>query len=57
MFAFVDETGNTGSNIFDEAQPDFFTGALITKSNFDALHKKTLRAICRKHDIKSDSDQ
>lgn len=53
LFAFVDETGNTGSNIFDEAQPDFFTGALITKSDFDVLHKKTLRAICRKHGIEA----
>lgn len=53
LFAFVDETGNTGSNIFDEAQPDFFTGALITKSNFDVLHKKSLSALCRKHGIAS----
>ena len=53
LFAFVDETGNTGSNIFDEAQPDFFTGALITKSNFDVLQKNTLRTICRKHGIGS----
>lgn len=53
MFAFVDETGNTGGNIFDEAQPDFFTGALITKSNFDVLHKNTLYLLCRKHGIKT----
>ena len=33
MFAYVDETGNTGKNIFDLDQPDFFTGALITKTN------------------------
>lgn len=51
MFAFVDETGNTGSNIFDAAQPDFFTGALIAKSNFDVLHKKSLSALCRKHGV------
>lgn len=53
MFAFVDETGNTGSNIFDEAQPDFFTGALITKTNFDVLYARELQAICRRHDIGS----
>jgi len=53
LFAFVDETGNTGSNIFDEVQPDFFTGALITKSNFDVLHRNTLCAICRRHGIES----
>ena len=32
LFAFVDETGNTGHNLFDEAQPNFFTAALITKA-------------------------
>ncbi|MEM9013295.1 MAG: DUF3800 domain-containing protein [Pseudomonadota bacterium] len=45
MFAYVDETGNTGKNIFDSDQPDFFTGALITKTNFDVLHGKTLQSI------------
>ena len=53
LFAFVDETGNTGSNIFDEAQPDFFTGALVTKSNFDVLHANTLRALCHRRGIQS----
>ncbi|WP_282092824.1 hypothetical protein [Epibacterium ulvae] len=45
MFAYVDETGNTGKNIFDSAQPDFFTGALITKTDFDVLHGKRLHSI------------
>lgn len=53
MFAFVDESGNTGSNLFDEAQPDFFTGAFITKADFDAHHSETLRSLCRKHDIEA----
>ncbi len=35
LFAFVDETGNTGHNIFDEIQPDFYTAALISRGNFD----------------------
>lgn len=39
MFAFVDETGNTGANLLDERQPDFFTAALITKSNFDMVYQ------------------
>jgi hypothetical protein len=53
MFAFVDETGNTGANIFDEAQPDFFTGALVTKANFDLVHRSNVRAICARHGIQS----
>ncbi|SDF92147.1 DUF3800 domain-containing protein [Alloyangia pacifica] len=45
MFAYVDETGNTGKNIFDPDQPEFFTAALITKTNFDVLHGRTLQSI------------
>ncbi|MDQ0563202.1 hypothetical protein QO004_005011 [Rhizobium mesoamericanum] len=45
LFAFVDETGNTGHNIFDEKQPDFFTAALITRGNFDALYGTRVAAI------------
>lgn len=41
MFAYVDETGNTGKNIFDLDQPDFFTGALITKTNRRATWQTT----------------
>lgn len=51
MFAVVDETGNTGSNLFDEAQPDFFSGALVTKANFDILRGLALRRICQQNNI------
>ncbi len=53
LFAFVDETGNTGANIFDEAQPDFFSGALITRCNFDLVHAARLRTICKRNGIES----
>jgi hypothetical protein len=46
VFAYVDETGNTGANIFDEDQPDFFTGALVTKSNFDLVYGRDVAALC-----------
>ncbi len=49
MYAFVDETGNTGKNVFDSKQPDFFTGAFVTNSNFDILHANTLRDICQRN--------
>jgi hypothetical protein len=45
LFAYVDETGNTGHNIFDEVQPDFFTGALITRGDFDVAFGKRTRDI------------
>jgi hypothetical protein len=47
MFAFIDETGNTGRNLLDENQPDFFTAALVTKSNFDLVYPGAIRRIAR----------
>jgi hypothetical protein len=45
LYAFVDETGNTGHNLFDEAQPDFFTAALITKGDFDNNYRAEALAL------------
>ncbi len=45
MFAFVDETGNTGQNLFDEDQPLFVTGALITKADFDLVYSAKVKQI------------
>ncbi len=53
MFVFVDETGNTGGNLFDLEQPDFLTGALITKIDFDACRSGSVRSLCRRHGISS----
>jgi hypothetical protein len=39
MFAYVDETGNTGGNLFDPEQPWFITIGLMTKANFDVLER------------------
>ena len=50
MYSYIDETGNTGSNIFDSNQPDFVTAALITKTNFDILHKKNIRKLAQRVD-------
>lgn len=47
MFAYVDETGNTGSNIFDEQQPNFYTAALVSRSNFDLLYAARVNALSR----------
>jgi Protein of unknown function (DUF3800) len=48
MFAFVDETGNTGANLLDESQPDFFTAALITKTNFDMVYAADVARLAKK---------
>lgn len=47
MYAYIDETGNTGSNIFDETQPYFITASLITKYNFDILQRKYIQKLAR----------
>jgi len=48
MYAYVDETGNTGANLFDSDQPLFLTAALITKADFDLAHKREYSRICAK---------
>ena len=53
MFVFVDETGNTGGNLFDSAQPDFLTGALVTKTDFDMRRSRAVRSLCRQRGISS----
>lgn len=45
MYVYVDETGNTGENLFDEAQPYFVTAALMTRTNFDVLQRSAVRRI------------
>jgi hypothetical protein len=39
MFAYVDEAGNTGGNLFDDDQPWFLTIGLMTRANFDVLER------------------
>lgn len=48
MYAYVDETGNTGANLFDVAQPLFLTAALITKTDFDLAYRHDYDRICRR---------
>src|SRR5713226_9718991 len=35
LSAHTDESGNTGQNLFDPAQPIFWTGTLLASSNLD----------------------
>lgn len=35
MFAFIDESGNTGPNLFDSEQPVFYSVAVISKRDLD----------------------
>ncbi|MEN3972473.1 DUF3800 domain-containing protein [Sphingomicrobium sp. XHP0235] len=47
MYAFVDETGNTGGNIFDQYQPVYLTAALVTKTDFDRSQHRPFSKILR----------
>lgn len=53
MYAYIDETGNTGPNIFDLEQPVFTYGALVTKTNFDLIHRRTFRALAKRVGVTS----
>ena len=37
MFFYVDESGNTGANLFDKAQPCLYYGILSADTNIDDL--------------------
>jgi hypothetical protein len=37
LIAYTDESGNSGNNLFDKNQPDFWTGTLITPVNLEKL--------------------
>lgn len=50
LFAYVDESGNTGKNIFDTAQPDYYTAALVSRGDFDQNYGDRVRAIAAKVD-------
>jgi len=47
MYAYIDETGHTGPNLFDKSQPIFMTGALITKVDFDVLYTSPIRRLAQ----------
>jgi hypothetical protein len=48
VWAYVDESGNTGNRIFDPEQPFFVTAAMATKANFDLVRSAEVAAIARK---------
>jgi len=37
IYAYTDESGNTGNNLFDDTQPWFWTGTLLSKDDLDIL--------------------
>lgn len=45
MFAYIDEAGHTGSNLFDSVQPIFYYGLLSCKVDFDFVYGDRMRRL------------
>lgn len=45
MFAYIDEAGHTGPNLFDAAQPIFYYGALSCKVDLDIVYGDRMRRL------------
>jgi hypothetical protein len=53
MYAYVDETGNTGNRIFDPDQPLFITAAMMTRGNFDVLQRTGVAGIAKEAGVQA----
>lgn len=47
MFFYVDESGHTGPNLFDSAQPMLYYGVLSSRLNLDTVAESTLASMRR----------
>ena len=47
-FAYTDETGNTGDNLFDKDQPYFWTGTLISEHDLDNSNVEVITECLKK---------
>ena len=52
MFFYVDESGHTGPNLFDENQPILYYGVLSSKINLDAAADSRVKNIRKKLGVK-----
>lgn len=48
MFFYIDESGQTGQNLFDEAQPFLYYGVLSSKVNLDVLAEPHINKVRKK---------
>lgn len=52
MYCYVDESGNTGTNLFDTAQPVLYYGLITSRTNLDVTAEPLLRAAREKLNVK-----
>jgi len=53
MWAYVDESGNTGNRLFDPNQPIFLSAAMATKVNFDLVYHNDVAEIARRAGVRA----
>ena len=51
MRAYIDESGNTGFNLFDSAQPNFLNVSMASKVDFDDVFRERVQRIARIADV------
>lgn len=47
LYVYIDESGNTGKNVFDASQPDYYGAAFICKGNFDVSHSNRIKDLAK----------
>lgn len=51
MYIYVDESGNTGNNMFDKNQPDFFLCGCISKRDIEKIYTHQFKSLLNKYSI------
>ncbi|WP_272007770.1 DUF3800 domain-containing protein [Roseovarius sp. ZX-A-9] len=51
MYSYIDESGHTGSNLFDPNQPTLYYGILSSKTNLDVTAEPLLKKLRSKLDV------
>ncbi len=52
MYFYIDESGQTGLNLFDENQPNLYYGVLSSKTNFDILAQRKIKNLRKRLNVK-----
>ena len=51
MYAYIDESGSTGANLFDPNQPYFLTVAMSSPVDFDSVFRERVAGIARSAEV------
>ncbi|WP_430735506.1 DUF3800 domain-containing protein [Halodesulfovibrio aestuarii] len=48
MFCYIDESGNSGNNLFDENQPFYYSLSISTPVDFNKIFASNIQTLCKK---------